>query len=61
MRQHGKLRLASILDSLEAWVRAVDRKTGFELIYFAITKFSHLMLLQKFNELGISGRPHNQK
>ncbi len=55
--------LTNLLNSSEQWTRAFDRKSAVDVIYFDFRKafdcVTHLRLLKKLDQLGISGRLHS--
>ncbi len=57
------LGLTNLLNSSEQWTRALERKSGVDVIYFDLRKafdcVPHIRLLQKLVQLGIAGRLHS--
>ncbi len=60
---HGRSCLTNFLYNYEHCRRALDRKSGVDVIYFDFRKafyyVPHLRLLQKLDQLGIAGRLHS--
>ncbi len=58
--RHGRSCLTNLLNPSEQWTRALAKKSGVDVIYFDFRKafdcVPHLRLLQKLDQLGISGR-----
>ncbi len=62
--RHGRSCLTNLLNFHEQWARALDRKSGVDvLLYFDFRKafdcVPHLRLLQKLDQQGIAGRLHS--
>ncbi len=60
---HGRSCLTNFLYYHEQLTRALDRKSGVDVIYFDFRKafdcVPHLRLLQKLDQMGIAGRLHS--